>query len=202
MERMERIRLVQRLRKQIKSGPLAGMVNSFAFGGGKVNGGLSKEEMDMLKKIFIFDYMGSAEFEWGALPRAFVRIYENKKANVAFEMQVETKEKIGGVVYVICDRRIRDDVQKWIRSKAFDEWDKKYRTKEYVGLESVIDNGGISSDINRLCGWMELDNGFFFFTDREMFEETARLFEVDIKNSRIDGALKGEMREPCADTSN
>jgi len=31
----------------------------------------------------------------------------------------------------------------------------------------------------RTFGWLELDNGVMFFTDRAMFEGFAKLFEVD-----------------------
>ena len=55
--------LIQRLEKS------KNYVNPFSFGGGLVNGGLSKDAMSLLKPIFSFDYMGSAEFDFGVLPK-------------------------------------------------------------------------------------------------------------------------------------
>ena len=33
-------------------------------------------------------------------------------------------------------------------------------------------------ELFRAVGWLELDNGFFFFTDKVMFEQTCKLFGV------------------------
>jgi hypothetical protein len=61
--------LIQRLEE-----PWGGMAqfkdNPFSFGGGLRNGGLSQEAMDLIRGIWSFDYMGSAEFEFGAVPEA------------------------------------------------------------------------------------------------------------------------------------
>lgn len=35
-------------------------------------------------------------------------------------------------------------------------------------------------DNYRVCGWLELDNGWFAFTDKEMYEGVARLFGVEL----------------------
>lgn len=55
----------------------AGDIPPFAFGGGKVNGGISPDVMKLLNKVFSFDYMGSAEFEWGAVPTAIKSLFTN-----------------------------------------------------------------------------------------------------------------------------
>ena len=38
------------------------------------NGGLSSEAMDLIRGIWAFDYMGAAEFEFGAVPKALQKI--------------------------------------------------------------------------------------------------------------------------------
>ena len=51
---MDRSWLIQRLNKPREyEGKLKGLENAFSFGGGLVNGGLSKEAMELLN----FDYM-------------------------------------------------------------------------------------------------------------------------------------------------
>lgn len=168
---MEKVCLVQRLRKLLGDAPLACLANPFAFGGGLKNGGLSNEAMKLLNGIFLFDYMGSAEFEWGAVPKALSRIYDDKLKR-AFNITVKTKDNKSGIVYIICGTSISKEVVDWITYKAYDEYDKNYTTKEYVGLQDVINGEGWK----RICGWLELDNGFFFFTDQDMFEKTKKLF--------------------------
>ena len=56
--------LIQRLGKP------TGGIGPFSFGGGFINGGLSNEGAKAISSICIFDYMGAAEFEFGALPKA------------------------------------------------------------------------------------------------------------------------------------
>jgi hypothetical protein len=72
--------LVQRLQRPYK-GKEGGLIkddpNIFSFGGGFKNGGLSKQAMDIFKELFRFDYMGAAEFEFGAVPKAFQAIAQN-----------------------------------------------------------------------------------------------------------------------------
>lgn len=63
--------LVQRLIPR----PDSGMLNPFAFGGGLVQGGLSKAALAALP--FRFDYMGAAEYEWGAVPECLYTMAEN-----------------------------------------------------------------------------------------------------------------------------
>lgn len=76
MTEMKRTWLVQRLRKPYNH-PAFGADNPFSFGGGLRNGGLNDEAMGLLRGIFSFDYMGAAEFEFGAIPQAFDRLRES-----------------------------------------------------------------------------------------------------------------------------
>ncbi len=168
---MEKVWLVQRLRKPFEDGS----ANPFAFGAIGMYGGLT-EVLKLVSKIFLFDYMGSAEFEWGAVPKALERIW-NDNTKKAFEITVKTKEGKTGTVYVICGEVITNDVAEWIKRKAYDNYDKLCRTKEGVLLQDAINNFGKEDEnLFGVCGWLELDNGFFFFTNKEMFENTKKLF--------------------------
>jgi len=69
-EKMRSIWLIQRLKKPYQSNgqgleKLGFKDNPFAFGVGLLNGGISPEAMDLTREIWRYDYMGSAEFEWG-----------------------------------------------------------------------------------------------------------------------------------------
>ena len=132
--------------------------NPFSFGGGYINGGLSKEAMDILRPIFSFDYMGSAEFEFGALPKALQIISDRK--NVSGE--------INGVHY-ICSNEQVEYVEKTIKQLIEDEY--RLGLRESCRLSNVLNgtNGNIG-------GWIELNNGFMFFTDETMFNKTKELF--------------------------
>lgn len=77
--------LIQRVQKplQLKNPhPVFGdNPNIFCFGGGLVNGGLSKEAAQMLNKLWRWDYMGASEFEWGAVPSALHAMGKYREAD-------------------------------------------------------------------------------------------------------------------------
>ena len=191
---MQNSYLIQRLKTPFESEGLAkGLVNAFAFGGGLVNGGLSKEAMELLGDIFRFDYMGSAEFEWGAVPKALSKIADSIESYIAFGEDVKYKyrqyyygrkkdpEDLSGKakVYIIC---LKDDKEEVVdRIKKFAVNHKDCFTKERVCLDEVLSG---SSEYNKdLGGWLELDNGYFFFTDKEMYAKTCRLFGIETKEN-------------------
>lgn len=182
---MKRSWLVQRL-KAPRSGGFLGVDNPFAFGGGLKNGGLSDEAMGLLREIFSFDYMGAAEFEFGAVPEALHAIANNAARYASFALPIplvdvpaDWRDKDpapggDGVIYVLCRADDAAEVQERIRS-----WATSHRNdlKEPTRLATVLrpfhewDSG--------VRGWLELDNGFFFFIDRAMWAATARLFGIE-----------------------
>lgn len=165
--------------------------NPFSFGGGLRNGGLSPEAMDLLRKIWSFDYTGAAEFEFGAVPTALQTIAKSTKL-VAFEVEVATDDVrdvfpkdvksgiVKGTVYGICPEAWVDVVKQRIADWAYAEYNGKRRfdrTKESIGLERALRK---PDDPYGACGWLEIDNGFLFFLDKEMFEKAAALFEIKV----------------------
>lgn len=145
--------------------------DAFAFGGGLRNGGLTNEAMDLLRSVFRFDYMGSSEFEWGAIPKALSKIVENKDNYVVGYLGYENGKK----VWYICDINDELEVQARIEMLAIDE--RQFRLKEQCGLKRVLE--GKSEWLRDVCGWLELNNGFMFFTDEEMAEKVVKLFGLD-----------------------
>jgi len=170
---MKRSYLIQRLQKPL------GYDNPFSFGGGLKNGGINEENMEMINKVFSFDYMGAGEFEFGAVPESLKEIMENISDFVSGSMTThwktlrwKTGETVKGdsKVYFLCHKDHRKEVKKRIAGWAMDR-NISGHTKCGVRLHSSFDD--------QTChGWFELDNGFFFFTDKTMFENTCKLFGV------------------------
>ena len=186
-EKMRRTWLIQRLQKPFKDkdNKWAQLSNAFPFGGGLVNGGLSKDAMSMIKHIFRFDYMGSSEFEWGAVPKALIKIanyfvhnyYVTGQINVTPGKHIKDKKNIP--VYYICDRYENHlaEVMKRIQDMSTGARKIVTQTKEGVRLDDACGYGwGPPNPKMDACGWLELDNGFMFFTDKEMFDKTIELF--------------------------
>jgi hypothetical protein len=153
---------------------------SFAFGGGLQDGGFSREAMDLLKPIFDFDYMGSAEFEFGAVPDGLQKILEFRADGdlVAFVVNVvvkptasrsdESQDAVSTKIHVLCHKEhrheITDRIVEWVHEDP--------RLCEHVGLRHSI----LALDQSRCpTGWLELDNGFFFTIDATMYERLSTL---------------------------
>jgi hypothetical protein len=195
---MESSYLVQRLQKPYKTeNNLTRLANAFSFGGGLVNGGIPEEGMKLLKDIFRFDYMGAAEFEFGAVPKALSKISENYENLIGFKIMApylyegwdKGKKEFKGIkpVYILCHKDDRDEVVKRIK-----KWAKcNYQSKDFLTKEAVNLNLSLASQqlleekirdyVNDTVGWLELDNGYFFFTDEEMFQKTCDLFDVKVE---------------------
>lgn len=185
---MDQTYLIQRLEKPRNLGQFKD--NPFSFGGGYKNGGLSDDAMDLIRPIFSFDYMGSAEFEFGAVPEALNKVANSANAGdlrgfrfVLPLSQVEKnwRDKSDDIpegtaeIYVLCPNDMVRDVQAVITTLATDE--RNYRLKESARLAAAL--RPVTEYDTDVCGWLELDNGFFFFTDKEMWEQTCKLFGVN-----------------------
>ena len=170
--------LVQRLKKPYKTDK----INPYAFGGGLRNGGICEDGMKLIKDVFRFDYMGSAEFEFGAVPEALAKIAENFEKLVAFTVHIpyqykywkDDKVKKGiKPVYVICEKEHREEVVIRIKKYAKNDYN---NTKERICLNENLAKDNID-DLD-IVGWLELNNGFLFFSDKEMFDKTCNIFDV------------------------
>lgn len=170
-QKMDRTWLIQRLLAPRQA------ANPFAFGGGLVNGGLSSDAVNLLKGIFSFDYMGSSEFEWGAVPAALSFLAEQSSRGNIVCGEIDS-------VYYLCpanyEEEVKDIIQKLKNSES-----KLFRLKEYCGLAEHFNYGDKNSFRNTL-GWLELDNGFMFFVDEEMFENTKKLFGISSEEKKED----------------
>lgn len=170
--------------------------NPFAFGGGLRNGGLSAEAMDLLRDIFTFDYMGSAEFEFGAVPKTLTKISEQAHAGTlqasridiaVSEVRPHYREPKGfkpdteavRPVYLLCRADWVPEVEARVRAIAKEGC--RYDLKEAACLDEALRPDPTPDAYRREhCGWLELDNGFMFFTDREMWQATCALFGVEV----------------------
>src|SRR3989338_2112493 len=146
--KMVRTFLIQRLNKPTPPNP-------FSFGGGLHNGGLSEVAANVLQVIFSFDYMGSAEFEFGVVPVAlqFIATQAKKKKITAGKI---------GDIYYICPRIYKDGVLDIIEKLLVDE--RSLCLKERCGLADHFNKSDAYHQ--ETLGWLELDNGFMFFVDQ------------------------------------
>ncbi len=165
---MKRVWLIQRLQAP------RNVINPFVFGGGIVNGGFGKEGMNLLMNLFSFDYMGAAEFEWGAVPSAFKALAECKDLTT-FTISLEGKIP----VYGICSESIATDVVKWVT----EEMTNPHQLKEPTRLHDIMNYNKYAME-NK--GWIKVEDDksckepFMFFVDNEMFQNVCKLLGIVI----------------------
>jgi len=180
---MQRSWLIQRLESPVRVGKMDELVDSMAFGGGLKHGGLNEEAFQQIREVMRFDHMGSAEFEFGALPKCLERIIAERESYTVLEMTIPFQAKLWkkglydrksgvGNVLVICREADKQEIAQRIKTFAMQD---HTDTKERVALSESM--AGCES-WGKIKGWLDLDNDFFFFTDRKMFEGTCRLFGI------------------------
>jgi hypothetical protein len=157
--------LVQRLREPIN------YENVFAFGGGYKNGGLSDEAFNLLKGVFSFDYMGAAEYEFGAVPKCLKAIAEMRQAYDKWEITVNKTP-----IYVIGPAPLKEEIIERIIYIA----NNKGYIKCGCDLNSAVGlNKYCAKDKCRTIGYLELDNNFAFFTKKETSDDFAKLLGIE-----------------------
>lgn len=180
--------LIQRLNKPREF--LGGRIkdNPFAFGICGASGGLSPQAMDILRPVLSFDYMGAAEYEFGAVPRALGGIAEECADYEGFTIEIDRKNirkpwehKKGDPwkgkveVYIFCKKADREEVERRIRIIV--------SGKEETGTVSLKEGIRFTDAVDpaprykrETVGWLELDNSFFFTVDKTMFDGFVGLF--------------------------
>lgn len=79
------------------------------------------------------DYMGSSEFEWGAIPKAYRRIM-GQKDDYIFHYCNTIKDYKGKILVIYCKKEYAETIEKEIKNFI----DKHYSLKEYCTLEDHI----------------------------------------------------------------
>lgn len=123
-----------------------------------------------IDSILRFDYMGSSEFEWGALPASLKRVREDISNYIQFNYSF-TKFP-SKVVTVFCKKEQQDfigDILEQILSH-------KIRLKEHCDLKDYVNPNPDFGKINPSDFWWDIDNDYFFW---KMTPE----FDVKFKNA-------------------
>ena len=125
-----------------------------------------EKEESLAKGAVYYDYMGSAEFEFGALPRSYRKIMENYKDYVYVNTGIYTLDRDELILFV--NKKISDDVLESIKSFI----ENPYRLKEFSELEK-IPKSSKENEYMRTDMWWCIDNDndwmAFLNSRRELF---------------------------------
>lgn len=124
-----------------------------------------------IDSILDFDYMGSAEFEFGALPQGLKRIRDNIHDYHLFEYVINNKK-----IAVFCKKENKHEICIIINGLA----DNKFYLKEYCDLFYYTkEKDAIRSDF-----WWDIGNDYMFWKFTPEFNDK---FEKLIKIRNSDG---------------
>lgn len=116
---------------------------------------------DGVDRFFSFDYMGSSEFEWGALPRALKKMKEHQAAT-AFEIRCI---KLVGAskphVWFVGAPQDGEQAAAWVADQS--RKDRKIVMKEPSYLEDAL-TGSHMADIQ---GWWSLEDKWCVFLKKD-----------------------------------
>lgn len=188
--------LVQRLKNPITNpeNMLSKVSEAFAFGGGLVNGGLSKEAMKLLRPLFSFDYMGSAEFEFGEVPKALEALAKSASKLTVLEVdhkitwknydylrpkKAPKKKKPDPTCstlhfYILAKPEDHENIKKWIDNK-------EKSLKESLYWDHVAKKQEDFYEYDVPMGWLPIetpDHPFIMFTDKMTFNAVKKLFNI------------------------
>lgn len=148
------------------------------------------------------DYMGSSEFEWGAIPRAFRRIMGQFSDYVFYKTGLTNINNCPLWIYGRKDKI--EDIENCIKEYL----EKEYQLKEWIALEHHFDNKfNISSSFNRhfyfrFNFWWDIQNDWIAFVGaNDIKEQYNTALNYDHQNwwlSKPEGERKSELEEAYA----
>jgi hypothetical protein len=112
-----------------------------------------------IESILSFDYMGSSEFEWGALPKSVGRIRD--KINTYTYLDIPIKDK---VISVFCKETQKYEAKMYLEELA----ENKMRLQEFSAFNNYINDDGYFKD--KFDFWWDIENDLMFWKKNVEFE--------------------------------
>ena len=142
---------------------------------GKLNENTPKNEHAFLGMVDL-DYMGSSEFEWGALPKSMTRIMcalDNK--DMVAKCLDDIKNTNGVPMWIICKKNMENDIHTELHKYVYD-MPNRYSLKEYNSIpehcgtrhlfdtnyDFIVTHKGPEYKV-RDNFWWDIENDFFAF---------------------------------------
>lgn len=112
-----------------------------------------------IDSILEFDYMGSSEFEWGALPKSLKNIREEINNYIYIENIVNNK-----TITIFCKKIHIDNINEYLTELA----ENKMNLKKFSAFDSYIKDDGYFKD--RFDFWWDIENDLMFWKKNNEFE--------------------------------
>lgn len=113
-----------------------------------------------INSILKFDYMGSSEFEWGAIPSSLNRIRTEISSYTYLDVPIQ-----GKVITVFCKDSQKSDVKQYLEKLASGA----FHTKGRHAFDDYVKDSGFFKD--RINHWWDIENDFMFWKKDNDFEK-------------------------------
>lgn len=124
-----------------------------------------------IDRILKFDYMGSSEFEWGALGTSLKRIRENIEEYTLALVDITTADGVDYKINVFCKAADLAQVIELIKNIG----DREYHTKEYTDFDNYLYPDRAFEC--RTDHWWDIENDYMFWKkDKQFTKKFTTLF--------------------------
>lgn len=150
----------------------------------------STESRSLIKKFCRFDYMGRAEFEFGAVPKAFVGLatLASQRVLIGCETKVMGKD-----VYVICRAPYHEAILDFLLKLAEPVAPNLMEPARFRDAVSGMNQYAIKPTpyTGGVCGWIDLDNLFMWFTSEPMYRAFVKFWGIPDSWEKFEAMTKG-----------
>jgi len=142
---------------------------------------VQKAHVTGIDSILSFEYMGSSEFEWGALPKALRSLCRQ-----ADTLKVEKAPfGQGRALWLVCPAATRVVCLNMLAMAAKET----HHTKEYVGIEAYLNGDEARHGYKDYAAWWDIDHDWIACVDKEL----AQLVVYGIKKVRDRWKKEGKL---------
>jgi len=144
---------------------------------------LNKSGIDQVLQM---DYMGSAEFEFGALPNSLKHIREHLNEYDYFLYNLPTSVKELFPVVIFCRRDHREQIEKFLMDVCYEENPKKIFLKEYCDLVAFVNPGKFDDTRYANNFWWDIENHWMCWDFQKGFYcDFEKRFRIAIKDEKL-----------------
>jgi hypothetical protein len=129
----------------------------------KTYDGKPREGAKGVDRFFMMDYMGSSEFEWGALPASLKRIRAMPK--IAEPKRIKVNQY---VVWYVGPAEYHEVAELLFRDQLNSRQNQKMRLKEATRIfDTFIGDDWLNKKRDDYVGWWDVENDWAFFITKD-----------------------------------
>lgn len=147
----------------------------------------NSEKSPSFDQLWSMDYMGSAEFEFGALPKSLKRICRRLNEYQVYTLTEFKRPETDEAVRVFCRPKQLIEITEGIRALLESEYP-KMRLKEHAAFYTNFH--GTETDYFCVDAWWEIDNDFFITIGKQHMKNIQKALKNTKSKYKIEWNLE------------